>query len=149
MSMYDVEVIQPKSHERMNRAEQVRCGQLDASWKRAAAKSRDWRERGDRDKSYDWEDKASELRGKYIDYCAEIDKKYTEYPALKCEDKYTVIETPTLSAEGEAYRVYTEADNAWLTSCRMTRQLNALRMAAWDSYKKAQSDSIKAMKDRQ
>jgi len=139
MSMYDVEVILPKSHERMNRAEQVRCGQLDASWKRAAAKSRDWRERGDRDKSYDWEDRASELRCKYIQYCAEIDKKYTYYSALK--------QTP--SAEAEAFRVYMEADNAWAAACRMTEQLLALRMAAFDSYKKAQGDSIKAMKDKQ
>jgi len=134
----------------MNRAEQVRCGQLDASWKRAAAKSRDWRERGDRTKSYDWEDRASELRCKYIEYCNEIDKKYTDYPALKCEEEEdTVPEPQTLSAEGEAFRVYMEADSAWGASCRMTEQLLALRMAAWDSYKKAQGDSIKAMKDRQ
>lgn len=149
MSMYDVEVIQPKAHERMNRAEQTRCNQLDASWKRAAAKSRDWRERGDLGKSFEWEDRASDKRVNLLIYCAEIDKKYTEYPALKCEDKDIAPEPTTPSAEGEAFRVYMEADNAWGAACRMTEQLLALRMAAWDSYKKAQSDSIKAMKDRQ
>lgn len=149
MSMYDVEVIQPKAHERMNRAEQTRCNQLDASWKRAAAKSRDYREQGNLDKSYEWEDRASDKRVNLLIYCAEIDKKYTEYPALKCEDKDTAPEPQTPSAEAEAFRVYMEADNAWAAACRMTERLLSLRMAAWDSYKKAQSDSIKALKDRQ
>ena len=76
MSMWDVEAIQPKAHERINRAERARCGQLDASWKRAACRARHYREERRTEKSYDWEDKASALRAAYVRYCDDIDKKY-------------------------------------------------------------------------
>jgi hypothetical protein len=76
MSIWDVEVIYPETYARMTAAERVRHKQMDVSWKRAAARSRDYREQGNLDKSYEWEDRASEGRANLFTYCKDIDGKY-------------------------------------------------------------------------